>query len=301
MNHQEQIQILKKRKNITFLLFFASIAVGIATFFISSNFFDAGYSLINWVAQFFAGFIVTALASTAAFMYSRKGTTIYDAMVGDILHNEIDINLKYTESDGKLPIKYINQYLNRTSSGSHKKITKLVEGNYKGIKFKFCHLYKYTVSPNSYGPMNTTPRTKTTWFKGIWLEIDIKNAPSRDLILVEKRFKAHKVRNKKTSISTESIEFNKKFNINTMNQTEALKVLSPRYMEMIMDVEKILRGKLLLAYNGDKLIVAADTRRPLFKYDRFKGPEKSIQATTEQINKIIEVINLVNRYNKLRK
>jgi hypothetical protein len=130
----------------------------------------------------------------------------------------------------------------------------LVKGTYKDVKFSFSdlHLQHETGSGKN--------RKVVTKFKGQWLIIDpAKEIPHAVLLRERSGSKA------KSDIETESIEFNRRFQITTRDPHTAFYILTPHFIEHILKADKRAGAATSISFERRQVHVALHNGRDLFE------------------------------------
>jgi predicted membrane protein len=128
----------------------------------------------------------------------------------------------------------------------------LIEGAYKGIRFSFSDLCLKHESNSG------KSRSSTTRFEGQWLIIELaKELPHRLSIKEDSKVKS--------DVETENIEFNKKFQIETEDPHTAFFVLTPHFMEYILNARRRAGAKMHMCFDGTRAHIALHSGRDLFE------------------------------------
>ena len=130
-----------------------------------------------------------------------------------------------------------------------------ISGVHRGVNFCFSdvHLERRDDSGDS--------TTYITVFKGQWLILELaKEIPWR-LQLRERGSGDYT----KSSIETENIAFNKKFQILTADPHTAFYVLTPHFMEYILSADKRAAAKTYINIKGKEIQIALHSNRDLFE------------------------------------
>lgn len=96
-------------------------------------------------------------------------------------------------------------------------------------------------------------------------------------------------------IETESVPFNKKFNIYTSNDQFAFYVLTPQIQEVLLKIEPLYGGQIFFSFQSNKLFVAANDNESSFNISLFKKIDRDL--INRQIEKISFPIKIINELN----
>jgi len=121
-----------------------------------------------------------------------------------------------------------------------------VKAKYRGVNVSFSNV-------NLLYGTNRRNDTETNIFAGQWLICELRNELPAPIWLREcPREKG----SKKSNIQTDNIEFNNKYQITTPDQYAALQVLTPRFVESILNVRKKTDVWTSLCFMGNQLHIA---------------------------------------------
>lgn len=99
-----------------------------------------------------------------------------------------------------------------------------------------------------------------------------------------------------SKVQLESIQFNKKFKTYTTNDHSAFYVLTPHFMEALMDFEKNNRGTIQFSFLGNSLYIGIDNRRDTFELTMFRALDERIFEEFKRdllvIQEVIKELNL---------
>lgn len=177
-------------------------------------------------------------------------------------------------------------------------------GKYKDVFFAQADVHIQVESTDSDG--NNT--TYTTIFKGRMMLFEFPKKFAFKLEVVEKRFGANRIppKNEKTGrkyhiVKLESSEFNKVFKTYAEDDFEAFYLLDPALMNNIMALENEYKGKILLGFFDNKLLVALNDGKDAFeppnvfkKLDEKTEMEK-IAKETHIITDFVDTLKLNNK------
>lgn len=99
-----------------------------------------------------------------------------------------------------------------------------------------------------------------------------------------------------SKVKLESIQFNKKFKTYTTNDHSAFYVLTPHFMEALMDFEQNNRGTIQFSFLGNSLYIGIDNRRDTFELTMFRTLDERIFDEFKRdllvIQEVIKELNL---------
>ncbi|MCL2697163.1 MAG: DUF3137 domain-containing protein [Oscillospiraceae bacterium] len=132
----------------------------------------------------------------------------------------------------------------------------LIEGAYKGIGFTFSDVFLEQVSANKKGS-----ERRSVVFKGQWLILELAKPLTFGVQLRGRRGGD----SAKSDIETESMEFNKRFQIIASNPHTAFYILTPQLIEQILKAAGRANAQMSVSFDGDKMHIALDSGRDLFE------------------------------------
>jgi hypothetical protein len=99
-----------------------------------------------------------------------------------------------------------------------------------------------------------------------------------------------------SKVKLESIQFNKKFKTYATNDHSAFYVLTPHFMEALMDFEQNNRGTIMFSFIGSSLYIGIDNRRDTFELSMFRALDERIFDEFKRdllvIQEVIKELNL---------
>lgn len=136
---------------------------------------------------------------------------------------------------------------------------------------------------------------RNTIFDGVIITLDMnKNFISHTLVKSDKLFKTSGVQGLRHTTLEDPI-FEKSFDVFTNDEVDARYLLTPSFMERLVNVKTIYNSsKITCAFYNDKLILAMDVRRDMFKIGSlFKkvNDEKAFMKMYEELESIIKLID----------
>lgn len=168
-------------------------------------------------------------------------------------------NVNY-DPKGHIPLQTFLQ-TGLTKSPDRWKAEDLITGEKSGVKFSVSefHLEDRQVRRDSKG---NTYVTYETYFRGRFFIFEYKRDFKDELRINEKGLinlnfapKGFK------KIETESIAFNKKFNVQSTSEQHAFYLITPIMLEEIQRIESLFKGHLGLLFRGNKLYMAINDNK----------------------------------------
>ena len=225
------------------------------------------------------------LSGTLAGKYSNQANKInkdYESKIKSIYIEEL-ISKHYTQTTF-LDNNHINigkvLSSNLVKNPDEFKGEDYITGYYKNLEFEFCELTLVDINKSK---NNTT--TRTVYFQGFWLVINLPYKLDGDIIVVENNL-GNRVNNL-DKVETEMIVFNNIFSSYTNNKQLFFKVFNPSRMESILKLEAMHKGKILYSFKQNQLHVAVNNGANLFM------PNINIELTQEIINDLEEEVLLI--------
>lgn len=178
----------------------------------------------------------------------------------------------------------------------------LIEGSYKGV-----HFAQSDVCIQNTIHINKTTYTET-YLRGRWMIFDFNKRFRADLQVCEKDFRYARSfggtfsnDEKLHSIETESVAFNRAFTVAAENDSEAFYILTPHFMEKLLEVKAKISGDLLFCFIDTQLHVAINDEYDSFEpnmavpvdADRIR---RSVWEDLEPITELINILRLDNRF-----
>lgn len=258
----------------------------------------------NWEAPFYGiilfalliGGITAVVVAVVMAFTTRKEATAYRSAYKTYF---VEKNLQKTFTDLKYnhEMGLAREVLSSTqmvNTGDVYNSNDLTTGKYKDVGFTQADVQIQTESTDSDG--NTT---YVTIFKGRFMIFEFPKKFSFRLEVVEKWFGASLIpgRNSQTGrkfekIEVESDEFNKIFKTYAEDGFEAFYLLDPAFINNILELDQQYKGKLLLGFMDNKLLVGLNDNK-----DAFEAPG-AFKKLDEQIEteKIAREINLITSF-----
>ncbi|MCL2696680.1 MAG: DUF3137 domain-containing protein [Oscillospiraceae bacterium] len=152
----------------------------------------------------------------------------------------------------------------------------MVRGRYKGISFEFSdiELTEEIVSEDADGKQSTSEHQR---FKGQWLILETTGQIKSELRL---RQKAH-AKSAKSTIETENMAFNAKFQIESRDGLGTFMILTPLFMERIIQAKTLANGTTSIYFGGRQVHIAVQNNRNLFKLSPKKSAHGNIESLRE--------------------
>lgn len=172
-----------------------------------------------------------------------------------------------------------------------------LSGFYKGV-----HFVRSDVTMQDHRSSGKSSYT-VTLFKGQWMVFDFPKVFQSYTKVVEKEFlnsgKPSIFSMSVDKIETENVAFNQLFGIYTTNEHDAFYLLTPHFMEKLMDIEKRYSGKMTVGFINGKLHLLLYTNENAFEPPIFEEVTEKDAFICEQQAKIIcEIIDCLDLYRK---
>ena len=170
-----------------------------------------------------------------------------------------------------------------------------ISGKYKGIAFECSDIKVEDVIRNG-------KQTQTvTCFQGLYLKVNLKKKIHGWTVVREREFLGDGNPRSLWSdmprlerVRVESDLFNQKFSIYTSDGQEAFYLLTPHFMEKLMELERRYEGKCLFGFLNGQLHVAIDSRENHFEIGLFEEvSEAKIAEHQVEIDMIKGIVELV--------
>lgn len=262
------------------------IAVGLAIFALSI--IISLVSLSNLKSISFVGFlfpftlIVIAIIAIIAVFATKKDTktyrSLYKACFVERNLCQIFTDVHYSHELG-MP-KAVLESTDMIRTGDVYRSNDLTSAKYKDVRFSQADVEIEEESTDSDGNTHYV-----TIFKGRWMIFEFPKPFTFRLEVVQKWFTASKKLKKNretnrqiTKISTESLTFDRKFNVYAEDGFEAYYILDPAFIDHIEKLSESHKGKLLLCFIDNKLHVAINDNKDAFEPP---SPFKPLDEQTE--------------------
>lgn len=162
-------------------------------------------------------------------------------------------------------------------------------GKYKNIPFTMADVIIKHVQKT--GKTTTT----TTRFKGKWIIADFPKSIRGYVKVREKEFLGGDgtgLFSGLEKIETESIEFNNKFGIRCTDEVEAFYILTPHFMETLLDIEKNMEGTIGFAFYKNKIHIGIFSYEDDFEIDWTESFDENLLAKHEfEIKRIVRLLD----------
>ena len=177
----------------------------------------------------------------------------------------------------------------------------LIEGSYKGVEFRQSDVCIEEVT------YYNKSEHRETYLRGRWMIFDFNKRFRSDLQVCEKDFRYARAYGgpfskgeKMHTLETESIAFNRAFTIAAENDSEAFYILTPHFMEKLLEVKAKISGDLLFCFVDSQLHVAINDEYNNFEpnmavpvdADRIR---RSVWEDLEPITELINILRLDDR------
>ena len=167
----------------------------------------------------------------------------------------------------------------------------LVHGEYRGSEIFFSDITLVDVQRYTDSDGNTH-ETRTTLFEGQWVICRLGKKINHRLRLRENREKlfGKGYRKAKSTVETENIAFNEKFQILADDPHTAFYILTPHFMEYINSADAVAKGQTYLCFDGDWVHFAVGNNRDLFEVKTTERALQDIPALRARIKSEVRFI-----------
>lgn len=159
-----------------------------------------------------------------------------------------------------------------------------VKGKYRGSEISFSDITLTDVQRHT-DSNGHTHETRTVRFKGQWLICRLGKNIAHPLRLRENRAKlfGKGYKKAKSTVETENVAFNEKFQIIADDPHTAFYILTPHFMEYINSADAVAQGKTYLCFAGNYVHFAVGNDRDLFEIKASPGKLRDIPALRARI------------------
>ncbi len=161
----------------------------------------------------------------------------------------------------------------------------MVSGVYRAVPLRFSDLYLYHTQRDSDGHTQNV-----TDFKGVFLAITCDRQITGELTLKEgKGFPLFKGKR----IETENTAFNKKFIITGSSQQDVFYILTPQFMETIVQADQYADAKTRMFFSGNTIYVGLASRRDLFEAKKAGTSDAVISSLRSDLKYVTGFVDLI--------
>lgn len=232
---------------------------------------------------FIGGFILTLVASS----FENQAKGMYKVKyLRPLLEKYFEIT-EFSPSKGLE--KEVVYEADLFSSGNRYNSNDYVRGKYKNIPFTMADVTIKHVQKT--GKTTTT----TTRFKGKWIIADFPKSIKGYIKVREKEFLSGDgtgIFSGLEKIETESIEFNNKFGVRCTDEVEAFYILTPHFMETLLDIEKSMEGTIGFAFYNNKVHIGIFSHTDDFEIDWTESFDEDLLVKHEyEIKRIVRLLD----------
>lgn len=250
------------------------------------------FSVVGYIAVLpflFAFTIAGIIAGAVFFGKAQKANNEFRTIVkSNIIVNVLEEHLEDVNYDPKsaINIERINK------AGLVKRPDRIqgedyVSASYKGVKIESSDytLLERVVRTDSKGNRVVTYEP---YFKGRWLIYKFKRKFDEVLKVSESFLNTRGLQ----KVQTESILFNKKFNIFASTEHHAFYLITPVMLEKLMELEQMHKGTIMFCFMDDELHVGINDNRNYFEMS-LKKPinENSLKSLVNEVTLMAAVVN----------
>ncbi len=279
----ELLERLRRRARNMSLLGFGLIGVGFVFFLLVP----------------FLGFFLFVGGIGLSIVCDRRFVKPYAAaykthLVKGLLSEKIE-DLRYEPNSGVR--KEVVEATDMMQLGNRYFVNDLIQGTYNGVRFSQSDILIEHHTSN--GKHSHT----TTYLKGRWLIFDFNKKFHCDLQVRDKRFSYAKKsggwfsdREKTSKLETESVLFNDTFSVYAANDSEAFYILTPHFMEALLQAKVQADGEVLFCFVDQQLHVAVNNKKDSFEPSVWKpiDRESAYRAIRDDLKLITDLVDTLN-------
>ena len=170
----------------------------------------------------------------------------------------------------------------------------MIEGSFDGVKFRSSDVHQEDVRRSG----KTT--TVVTVFRGRVYEFDFNKMFKYNLLLLQRgQFRPF---GGFTKVNMESIAFNSELKVYAKDDHEAFYILTPHFMEKLMELDRKYNDKITFSFLDNKLYIAVDNRIDNFDIKAFQEVNaKFLNSYVEQFEDMKEFITMLNLTSRMFK
>lgn len=291
LEESRQIEYAKYSKHIKTgtIILISSIVIGII---LALSMGDTSYAvpIFFGVVGFIIWGIFFGLASNINHKYSKEvKTKLVNILLADTYSDYLyDMN-------SSIPVNTV------VSSGlvsrpDRSKGNDYIKATYKDVNVEVSDIHYERRETRTDSRGNTTT-TYTTFFRGRFYIFEFRRDLKNELRIIENRFLGFSNPGRGfKKYETESIDFNKKFNIYSTDHQFVFYIITPIILEKIQELEKLHGGHLSMSFTGNKLLIAVNDNRDYLETN-IKKPiteetVKYLRADTDIMASIINELRL---------
>lgn len=239
----------KSKKNTLFAFLFTIPTIGFGA---------VGFSI---EPLFFIGAVIFFIGVVTYFLKDSENKkkfrdTIKNNLISCLLEEQLD-DVKY-DPKGSIPVKRIVD--TRMVKGPDKSSAEdYIKGSYKGVGFEVCDIDLKERVVTTDGKGNTHVRYDT-YFKGRWFIYKFEKTFSEELRIIEGKRAMFNTK-KLVKTETESIIFNKKFDVYATSKQYGFYHISSSMIEKFLKLEEMHRGTILYYYTKNELHIGINDRK----------------------------------------
>jgi len=170
----------------------------------------------------------------------------------------------------------------------------MIEGSFDGVKFRSSDVHQQDVRRSG------KHTTVVTVFRGRVYEFDFNKIFKYNLLLLQKgQFRPFGGYSK---VNMESIAFNSELKVYAKDDHEAFYILTPHFMEKLMELDRKYYDKITFSFLDNKLYIAVDNRVDNFDIKAFQAVNEAfLNSYVEQFEDMKEFITMLNLTSRMFK
>ena len=248
----------------------------------------------------YIGFVLAGVITKALYEPIKKYSESYkDTFVVSELENTFN-NLIYKPFEGIDELVLKSTGMIRT--GNTYDSNDYIEADYNGVHFKQADVCLSNQGRNG----------KTIIFQGRWMIFDFNKEFKTNMQILHKSFSASSNPNglffnknelKYNDIKVENDQFNNAFIIRAQDEHNAYYILTPHFMEKMLQVSSDVGKSMMFCFMNNQLYVAINTHKDSFEHSAFSKIDPAVEKEeiVKDISLITEFVDELNLDRKLFK
>lgn len=167
-----------------------------------------------------------------------------------------------------------------------------MEGKIGKTTIQFCEV-KAEIEPKLTKSKKEVGGRPVVIFKGIMCVADFHKHFNTNTVVRQRRYLRS---DKMQRVKLENGEFERRFNVYSMDQVEARYILSTSMMERMIEMDKKFKRKVQFSFTDSKVIVAIDDKRDNFEFNIWRSVYHPgvLKKEYELINALIGIVEDLN-------
>lgn len=205
--------------------------------------------------------------------------------------NEMFTNVIYNQNGGFQRIIIDSVFCKKISDMYNS--SDYIIANYNNVNFEFSNIKAETKNSNDTGNIYKTI------FCGQWYIFDFNKNFNGDIRIIQKHFLDNNIEDKSgllrfKKIETENILFNELFDVYVENELESFYILTPQFIEKIVDFQRSVNCDLIFHFCNNKFHIGINSNRFLFEPNINKSIDLKVERDNiiSSMKMIIEIIDV---------